>query len=200
MQIGVTGHRQPPKLPDDKLLAIQGSVAAIIGALDTFGPGRRLAVSSLAEGADRIVAETALKAGWQLKAILPFAQAEYEKDFSTPGSLDMFRRLLENTYTVVQLPGFPSERPRAYQAAGLTMLEQLDLLIAIWDGKPSNGIGGSAEIVAAAVERSIPVAWIKPSSPHDVHLAEPAWQRPSSLHEAFVSTTAARIAVTMAKR
>jgi hypothetical protein len=199
MQIGVTGHRQPPKLPNDALVPVRGSVAAIIAALDTLCPTRRRAVSSLAEGADCIVAEAALAAGWQLSAILPFAQAEYERDFATPGSLAVFRQLLKKTDAVVQLPGLTSDHPRAYEAAGLAMLENLDLLIAIWDGKPAAGTGGSADIVAAALERHIPVAWINPVSPGDIRLSNSLRQSSGSFLQTFVSVTPNEIARALAR-
>jgi hypothetical protein len=34
------------------------------------------------------------------------------------------------------------------------------VLIALWDGQPSRGKGGTAEIVAYARQRGIPVVWI----------------------------------------
>ena len=39
-------------------------------------------VSPLAEGTDRIFAEQALGLGFELCAVLPFPQAEFEKDFA----------------------------------------------------------------------------------------------------------------------
>jgi hypothetical protein len=193
----VTGHRQPPKLPDAAVPLVRRSVEAIIAALDTARVGRRLVVSSLAEGADRIVGEAALAAGWQLKAILPFVRAEYEKDFTSPASLATFRELIDRAGAVVELPGLSSDRPRAYEAAGLAMLENLDLLIAIWDGEPAAGIGGSAEIVAAALKRHTPVAWINPSSPADILFANTMRHSVGSVTTSFAGSTPAKIAVVL---
>ena len=35
-----------------------------------------------------------------------------------------------------------------------------EVLIAIWDGQPARGPGGTAEVVALARDRNLPVAWI----------------------------------------
>src|SRR6476661_9379002 len=51
-------------------------------------------LSPLAEGADRMAAEVALRSGLQLVVPLPMPQADYEQDFATSESLQDFRRLL----------------------------------------------------------------------------------------------------------
>ncbi len=40
------------------------------------------------------------------------------------------------------------------------VLEQSDFLIAIWDGEPAAGRGGTAQIVEEALEQNIPVIWL----------------------------------------
>jgi hypothetical protein len=49
------------------------------------------------------------------------------------------------------------ERVAAYERAGMAMLDAVDMLIAVWDGKPSRGRGGTSEIVAAARSRGLDV-------------------------------------------
>jgi len=44
----------------------------------------------------------------------------------------------------------------AYEAAGWVVLDQCDLLIAIWDGKAPRGLGGTGQIVHEALRRGIP--------------------------------------------
>ncbi len=50
----------------------------------------------------------------------------------------------------------------AHQAGSVRMLEQTDELIAVWDGKPARGYGGTADVVAVARERGIPVTIVWP--------------------------------------
>jgi hypothetical protein len=56
--------------------------------------------SSLAEGADRIVAEVGLAAGFELEVILPFGRAKYADDFETLASRARFEHRLPSVYGV----------------------------------------------------------------------------------------------------
>jgi hypothetical protein len=182
--IGVSGHRVPPKLPEaseapvrsviDRMFAAVAA-AASASATEPARHERPVAiVSSLAEGSDRIVAAAGLAAGFALEVVLPFPRAEYARDFETAASQREFEELLARAAEVIELAGNTAERPRAYEAAGLLMLEKIDLLIAIWDGESAAGIGGTAQIVERAVESGILVVWIEPSRPDNIHLSWPA--------------------------
>ena len=144
-------------------------------------------VSALAEGADRIVAEVGLETGCSLQAILPFVRAQYIRDFeNSPGSYAAFTAFVERAFSVFEIDGDPNERPRAYEAAGIVMLANIDILIAIWDGDASGGIGGTAQIVSRAVADGIPVILIEPSKPD---LLQWSWPRPN---EVALADTSAR--------
>ena len=130
-------------------------------------------VSTLADGADTIAAKAALHLGYALDVPLPFALADYEKDFSSVAvdghiPLQEFRTLVGQARSVLQLPGQRRtetdskqqgnlKENRAYEAAGLTVLNQADILLAIWDGEGSRGRGGTAEMVAEAARQRIPI-------------------------------------------
>ncbi len=144
--------KQIAKLADDPL-------ARPVYAAPAAGPAPftlRL-LSPLAEGSDRLVAEQALKAGYRLYAPLPFAQAEYEKDF--PDTLDAFRALLAKA-EMLELDGGRAVANESYQEVGRFVVRNCDLLIAIWDGEREKGVGGTAEIVRFAVSAGVPVWWI----------------------------------------
>jgi len=51
------------------------------------------------------------------------------------------------------------------------MLQNIDLLIAIWDGEAAAGRGGTAQIVNRAVADGIAVVWLDPASPHTIGLS-----------------------------
>src|SRR5450631_2495066 len=184
LRIGVSGHRVPPKLPAAAIPSIR---ASIDGVLLTVANATRKAtahfsdkppefsiVSALAEGSDRIVAETGLAAGYVLEAVLPFGRAEYLRDFeNSKESSDSFAALLDRAASVFEIDGDPVARPRAYETAGFVMLANIDVLIAIWDGKVADGIGGTFQIVGRAIAEGIPVIWIDPASPTDLKLSWP---------------------------
>ncbi len=48
----------------------------------------------------------------------------------------------------------------AYEVTGRFVVRHCDLLIAVWDGKPGNGRGGTADIVHYATSVGVPVWWI----------------------------------------
>jgi hypothetical protein len=143
-------------------------------ALETFekhatifspDPVELVLVSALAEGADRIVAQAGLNRGYVLDAILPFHSDEYDNDFETADSKAEYYRFLASARSKFELDGIRGKDKRAYEAAGLVMLANIDLLIAIWDGEESNGVGGTAEIVERAMAARVPVVLIKPAYP-----------------------------------
>ncbi|MDR3462331.1 MAG: hypothetical protein P4L76_08460, partial [Beijerinckiaceae bacterium] len=115
-------------------------------------------VSPLAEGADRLVAEEALKLGYKLSAPFPFARADYENDF--PDSKDAFNALAAQA-EIFELDGARGALETAsYEAVGRFVVRNCDFLVAIWDGKPARGRGGTAEIVQFAALSGVPVWWL----------------------------------------
>jgi uncharacterized protein len=203
LRIGVTGHRIPPKLPEESEAPLRAQMDRIFTAFasaarnientcmaDVSAREAALArdttvVSSLAEGSDRIVAEAGLAGGCKLEVVLPLNRAEYTKDFETAKSREQFDGLLARASKVVDLDGAPTERPRAYEAAGLFMLENIDVLIAIWDGEVAAGIGGTAQIVERAVADGVMVLWIEPTHPHAIQISHfgAAKQSPPASHD-----------------
>ena len=51
-----------------------------------------------------------------------------------------------------------------YLAAGHRVVELSDLMLAVWDGSPAKGKGGTADVVAYAVRRGVPLFHINPAS------------------------------------
>lgn len=146
-RVGVTGHRALAE-PDD----VRRRVDAF---LDAQG-APLVAVSSLAEGADRLVAQAVLDRGGRLEVPLPLEQTDYETDFADAASVAEFRRLLAAAATVTTVP--PSAtREDAYAAAGAAVLDGADVVLALWDGEPGRGRGGTAEVVATARARGLDV-------------------------------------------
>lgn len=134
--------------------------AAIDGVLDGLG-GPITAVSSLAEGADRVVARAALaRPGGRLEVPLPLEVADYAADFADDASVLEFNDLLaaaDEVEVISPRPHDDASREAAYERAGIAVLERCDLLLALWDGQPGRGRGGTAELVAEAGRRGHPI-------------------------------------------
>jgi hypothetical protein len=193
LRIGVSGHRVPPKLPEESEAPLRALIdrilAAIVDAARKSNTASALViVSSLAEGSDRIVAAAGLAAGFALQAVLPFDRAEYERDFETQMSRSEFEELLGRARDVFELGGEADQRPRAYETAGLFMLANIDVLIAIWDGAVAAGVGGTAQIVERAVADGIAVVWIEPDHPNTMQISWPGAVAPAGAGAGLKST------------
>jgi hypothetical protein len=62
---------------------------------------------------------------------------------------------------VIELP-FRSPSAEAYWAAGQRIVGLADVLLAVWDGTPSRGVGGTADVVAFAGQRAVPTTVVWP--------------------------------------
>jgi hypothetical protein len=67
-------------------------------------------------------------------------------DFESQQSREEFLTLLGEAETVIEMPALDS-RTEAYERAGRYVVEHSDVLVAVWDGLPARGRGGTAEIV-----------------------------------------------------
>jgi hypothetical protein len=150
-RVGVTGHRDLGH-PARRLVA--DALATELGGL-----GALRGISSLAEGADQLFAEQVLEAGGGLIAVIPCAA--YGDAFSTDEGAHAYRRLRARADEVVELShASPSEE--AFWDAGRRVVGLADLLLAVWDGSASAGLGGTGDVVAYAVEQGVPTRVIWP--------------------------------------
>jgi len=180
-RIGACGHRLD-RLAGLALEPIHHQAAAVLTLL-TVPPGAThpprtppVVITELAEGADRIIAHAAIAAGATLHAILPFDRDEYAHDFPTAESRAEYRQLLAAAAEVVELPGSratPESMIDAYAAAGDALLDRSQVLVAIWNGLPGRGPGGTTDLVQAALRRGLPVVWIASAPPHAARVVAP---------------------------
>ncbi|WP_255948017.1 hypothetical protein [Streptomyces odontomachi] len=155
-RVGITGHRTIPAAAFPHVRA--GLIAALTVAGRPAGAHRRPleALSSLAIGADQMFAEIALAHGARLTAVLP--SADYERTFATDERV-LFRKLLDRTHRQVVLD-YAEACDEAYYEAGTYIADHSDLVLAVWDGHPARGRGGTGEIVGYARRRGTPVSVI----------------------------------------
>ncbi len=155
--VAVTGHRNLSD-PDAARAGAAAARDAILGAF----PGRPVVlVSALAEGADRVALEPWLRsASVTLVALLPLPRTAYETDFATEQSREDFGRLLERAQEV-RVVSERGAREAAYAALAARLVTIADAIVAIWDGEPPRGPGGTGRIVALARERRLPLAWVR---------------------------------------
>ena len=152
MRIAITGHRGLPAATE-RLID-----QAIRRQLADYRNGDLVGISNLADGADQLFAQAVLDAGGQLEVIVPAAQYRAGLPQSAHAAYDA---LLARAAKVDRLDRLESNED-AHMQASREMLARADHLFAVWDGKPARGYGGTADVVAEARERNVPVTVIWP--------------------------------------
>lgn len=151
MWIGITGHQ---RLDDPG--AWRWVAKVIREELERASPPL-VGVTSLAIGADQLLARLVLEQGGAIHAVLPFA--DIERSFS-PEALSAYRQLVEqSTVEVLVTPGTDED---AYLAAGHRVVDLSDVVLAVWNGRPAKGKGGTADVVAYAMRSGKPLNHIDP--------------------------------------
>lgn len=150
---GVTGHMN---LTADTVALVAD---ALRRELADEPADRLVGVSCLAQGADALFARIVIDLGGRLQVILP--SQDYQEAKVKPHYRAEFEALLAQATDVRTMPFHKANRD-AYVAANEALVGQSDVLFAVWDGRPSDGKGGTADVVAYARERGTPVRVIWP--------------------------------------
>lgn len=157
--VGITGHRD---LPPAQLPMIRATVESLLRRLREANPQVQLQVlCSMADGADLLVAEVAQALGIEVLALLTFPEDVCRSDLLSDDARAAFDRVMLRAERLLLplLPGVTHEllqadsaqateaRDRQYQRAALLQARYCSLLIAIWDGRPTAHVAGSARVV-----------------------------------------------------
>jgi hypothetical protein len=141
MKVGVTGHQRLNDARDWPW--VRRRTEAVLSRVDEPICG----VSSLAVGADQLFAEVVLQHGGTIEVIVPFA--DYNSKFKSRDDRQAYEQLLRRAVRVEVLQKKGSDE-EAYFEAGKRVVDLADMVIAIWDGKPAVGLGGTGDIVKYA--------------------------------------------------
>jgi hypothetical protein len=153
IRIGVTGHSN---------LSAESSELVFGGLRDALEPhaGDGLhGITCLAVGADQLFARAILSLGGQYDVIL--SAPDYRENVVKPDNLADFDALIAAAGDVQFMP-FETSGREAYMAASEALVTRSDRLLAVWDGKPSGGHSGTADVVAHARHVGVPVEVIWP--------------------------------------
>lgn len=162
--IGVTAHRD---LVPDELPGIEAAIRTAFEGLQAQCPNTPVTLlAPLADGGGRIAARVALEMGFEVIVPLPLPARLYRDDFADAASREEFDALCARA-TVFELPLVPGntqeaiarrgpERDRQYAQCGIFLSSHCQVLLAIWDGKPSAALGGTAQVVAYHLTDTMP--------------------------------------------
>ncbi|MER6445024.1 hypothetical protein DEJ51_02130 [Streptomyces venezuelae] len=127
-------------------------------------------VSCLAAGADTVFGDAVLALGGRLVAVLP--SADYRARMPEGPHTVAFDRLVRAASEVKVMP-YQRAGSAAYAAANRLLLGRAELLVAVWDGGPGGGRGGTGDAVAAARAQGLPVEVVWPAGAAREPLARP---------------------------
>ena len=144
LSVGVTGHRELPDV--EAWVWVRAELHQFLAGLCR----PLLGVTSLAIGADQVFAETVLDLGGQIEAIIPFPG--YERTFRNKAELRKYEELKSLCVHVETLSSSHTEE-EGFFSAGKTVADRSDLLLAVWDGEPAHGLGGTGDIVDYALTK-----------------------------------------------
>jgi len=148
VRVGVTGHIR--LRPSSGPVIYRALLEVLRRFPDLHG------VTCAAEGSDRLFARAVRECGGTYEVILPATDSGRVR---SDGAL---RRVLAGA-SGVRTAGSGRVAEESYAAASREMLRDIDLLVAVWDGVPNGGPGGTADTVsrARADGTAVHVVWPK---------------------------------------
>lgn len=152
-RIGITGHSNLSG--PSELLVLE----ELRGELGKWSPDELVGVTCLARGADQLFARAVRECGGGLDVVLP--AEDYRERKVKPDNLATFDALIDEADSVVTM-GFAESGRHAYLSASEHVLDNVDQVVAVWDGKSSGGQGGTADVVETARTRGLPVTVVWP--------------------------------------
>ena len=151
--IGFTGHRalgdeaKCRKVIFEFLQQRKASAAGVV-----YG------ISSVAAGGDLLFAESCIELGLPLRVLLPLPVEEFRTDFDEK-SWSRAELVLSKAASV-EVTEANQSREECYYECGIEMVQQSRLLLALWDGGPAQGLGGTEDVVSFARGDGKPVVWL----------------------------------------
>ena len=153
--VAVTGHRDlvAAEIPELKRLTRK----FLDFTRSSCGETPLVVLTPMAEGAGQLVAHEALSLGLQIVVPLPLPMDLYRDGFANDGAQREFDRLASQAevFELPLLPGTTREaltepgpaRDKQYAQLGVYLSGHCHLLLALWDGKASDRLGGTAQVV-----------------------------------------------------
>lgn len=152
MRVGITGHRGLSTEVEQQVRGLLEAAAESYDGADLVG------VSCIADGPDAWWAEYVLARGGRLEVVLPaeeYREGLPEEHWPTYDALT-------GRASEVHRTGMAASDSAAHMAGSEILVGLVDELLAVWDGKPAWGYGGTADVVAYAERTGVPVRILWP--------------------------------------
>ncbi|MGA5132692.1 hypothetical protein ACPCTO_23100 [Streptomyces olivoreticuli] len=154
MRIGITGHRG---LSDEVEQLVRQQ---LIEAVDAHTTKDLVGVSCIADGPDAWFAQTVLDRGGRIEVVIP---AEAYRNSLPDWHHETYDELLHRA-SDVHHTGMTESDSQAHMAGSELLVGLVDEVLAVWDGQPARGYGGTADVVAYAIRTGVPVRVLWPDN------------------------------------
>jgi len=151
MRVGITGHRGLSEEVEERVRALLSET------VKEYDPSELVGVSCIADGPDSWFAEAVLDHGGRVEVVVP--AAEY-RDGLPHWHHPTYDRLIHLACDVHET-GMTASDAQAHMTGSEILVGLVDELLAVWDGKPARGHGGTADVVAYAKRQgtAVRVLW-----------------------------------------
>jgi hypothetical protein len=153
MRVGITGHRGLPEAVAEQVRMDLRTALTGFDAQDLVG------ISCIADGPDAWFAEIVLDLGGRLEVVIP--ASDYRAGLPA-WHHPVYDRLLRHAAEVHET-GLTESDAQAHMAGSEILVGLADVLLAVWDGRPARGYGGTADVVAYAERNGVPVRVVWPA-------------------------------------
>ncbi len=140
----ITGHRD---IANKDIECLKEKVGNVFSEYKTKYPNTDIVLlTALSEGADILVAEVALNNNILVNVILPFEKEKYLEGFEDKDEVVKFNDLISQANNEITLE--PKENSGlCYDNLGKYLVNNCNILLALWDGENNSKIGGTSEVV-----------------------------------------------------
>ncbi|UQA97458.1 hypothetical protein [Streptomyces halobius] len=145
MRLGITGHRGLPE-QSEKLVR-----AALQREVQRHRPDDLVGVSCIADGPDSWFAQAVLDHGGRIEVVIP---ASSYREGLPAWHHATYDELLQRA-AEVHRTGLDESTSEAHMAGSEILVGLVDELVAVWDGQPARGYGGTADVVAYAERNGV---------------------------------------------
>ena len=158
--VTITGHRNIPGKEAGRIgKAFEQILKTELGEGYIF-------CSQIADGADQILAKTALEHNQKLLAVIPMGIQEFcSMDLKNRKAFDEIINIPNTQVKEIKIqcnenPVDRRIRDLYYRRANEYMLAMSEKVIAVWDGKKSKSDAGTKAVIRKAIKEGKPVYWI----------------------------------------
>lgn len=152
--LAITGHRG---LSEKTTALVDAALRSEISK--RAEDGSLVGLSCLADGADALFARAILDHGGTLDVVVPACKY---RDGLPEDHHATYDALIAEAAEIIRLDHAESDSD-AHMDASLRILADADELLAVWDGQPARGYGGTSDVVDSARDGGVPVVVVWPA-------------------------------------